>query len=144
MLTQNKHNLVKTISIIIIMGIINTGIFLLINSFFSIINILSNSFHRQEALIIFYAAVYIPVILNGILIYHLPNWVDSWVKGKGRWCLENTIAYYQDILDRDEVEPQKLKDIYKEGLPRVEKKIRKALMGEKNKELLKKVEGVKK
>jgi hypothetical protein len=133
-----KHNIIKRITISLILVIINLGLFWLISSAYNIMDILDTRNHETEARIVFYAIVYIAVILNGMFIYHLPNWVDSWVKGQGKWHLEHTIAYYNNILDRDEAEPITLKGIYNENKSRIEGALKKALIGEKN---LKKIGG---
>lgn len=67
-------------------------------------------------IIILLSTVYMSVIINCILVYHIPYWVDSWIKGKGEWWLRQAIGFYNDILDREEVTPDTLKDIYDKNL----------------------------
>jgi len=124
---QKGHRIVKAAILFSLVIIINTLLGLLVNSFYNIIITLSSN-NDNSALIIFWSAIVIPVIINGLFIYHMPSWVDSWVKSQGEWYLRYQIEYMQNILDREEAEPQTLKGIYDKNKPKAEKLLKKALM----------------
>lgn len=121
------HRIIKAGILLFIMVLVNTLLGILVSSFYNIIIKLQSNTDNY-ALIIYWTSIVIPVILNCLIVYHMPGWVDSWVKAKGEWYLNFQIEYMQDLIARNEAEPQTLKEIYEKNKPKVEKALSKALI----------------
>jgi len=139
-MTQRNHNILKGLILLVLMIFLNLCMSLVVNSFFDIIikladdgqrlNVydITKAYYIKGARLVYWFTIIIPVVINIIFVYHMPNWLDSWIKSQGKLSIEKQIAFMQEIIDRKEYEPQTLKDIYEKGKKDTEEKLKKILI----------------